>query len=102
MRQLIKGSNTLGINIAKPMDEMPKKIGKGIATTALIEYFELNEGFNKYYNAGKFEVKEDDQNGMNFGEVEGSNKSVNDIILSLLLLDNNMYMYIVSDYELKK
>ena len=89
MRHLIETSNTLaksnslslfknGIN-----DELRKK------TTDLIEYY---EGPDKH-------LKESNESNIS---PENVKKTANDIILDLVLLNNKMYMHIISDYELKR
>jgi tetratricopeptide (TPR) repeat protein len=89
MRQLIQTSNSLANNLVRLKGGKDKKEGKGVATTALIEY----------YTGGNFGVR-NDANGKE-GEVIAQ-YSVNDIVTSLILLDNHMYTHIISDYEMKK
>jgi hypothetical protein len=80
MRHLIKTSNTLAGNTQLRDNDIKKHHGIGVAATNLIEY----------YKGAESELK------------DIVKASVNDIVLDLLLLDNHMYMHIVSDYELKK
>lgn len=85
MRHLIKTSVTLaGPESRFKADEAKPAHGIGVHASNLIQYYE-NDNF-----ASK--VPNDPSNY----------SSSNDIVLNLLLLDNNMYMHIVSDYELKK